>query len=266
MIIPVLMTASIDPKGMANALFPPAVRESQYVEVINAYIDRFSHLEGEWQFVFVENSGWPPNRICSKIQLPDHVKFEYIALDPALFDVSRGKGYNEMRMIDLASRESRLIQTQKHFFKVTGRYVFENLYQLLTEVDKVAGENLQFYADVKDHKLFDILHLPMNGHWGECRYYAVSLDFWDKNMRGMYQFLDDKGWSVESFFLELVRKVKQQQGVYIRFKTQPRINGYGGFTPAKGILTGSNHYNSFGNTVKDNIRQVLRWVAPYWWC
>lgn len=266
MTIPVLMTASIDAKGMSNALFTPLEREKQYIEVINEYIKRFSRIQGEWQFVFVENSGWPKNRILSNIQSTENVNFEYIALDPDVFDIRRGKGYNEMLMIDLALQESQLIQKQRIFFKVTGRYVFVNLYNLLTEVEKNGGENLCFYADVKDHALFDILHIPINGHWGECRYYAVSLDFWNKNMRGMYKFLDDKGWSIESFFLYLVRKVKHQKGVYIRFKTQPRIKGYGGFTPVKGVFTGNNHYNSFGNKVKDIIRQVLRYVVPFWWC
>ena len=49
MIIPVLMTASIDPKGMANALFPPAVRESQYVAI---YKDRPRDIQTAYDMAF----------------------------------------------------------------------------------------------------------------------------------------------------------------------------------------------------------------------
>lgn len=260
--LPLLLTASVNPRGMTSACFSPQERELQYIETLNFYIHELCNKKGKFFLVFVENSGWNPECILNRLSSAANVSIEYISLDPQKFDISKGKGYNEMLMIDLATEVSSVLHNSKTFFKVTGRYPFRNIFALLREVTTRVGMDLQFYADVKDHKLFDWLHLPINGHWGECRYYAVSIDFWNKNMRGVYQYLDDNGYSVESFFLDLVRKSKGLPGVLIHFRTQPIICGYGAFK-TNGIFFINNNYGSFINRIKDFIRQLFRWIMPW---
>ena len=265
--LPVLMTASVDPKGMPTARWTPLEREKMYVETLQFYMKDFGKREGHYDFVFAENSGWDKERILSQIKVPSNIKLEYIALNPNDYDVSRLKGYNEALMIDQATLLSEAIHRAGRFFKVTGRYPFINLYRLLREVDRRAGKDMQLYADCKDHNMYQWLHLPLDGHRGETRYYAVSLEYYDKHFRGRYKKVQGSN-TVEDLMLYNIRKHKGEQGVYGRFRTQPHISGLEGsyrqFNSRWMDFFDSKDNDSFVLTVKRYIRQVLRWTMPWW--
>lgn len=127
---------------------------------------------------------------------------------------------------------------------------------------------MQFYCDCKDHSLYEWLHLPINGHAGECRYYAVSLPFYEKHFKGQYANLCDyEGKSVENFFLQVIRKTKSLEGVNCRFKTQAHLTGNGGHTLGKGLsFFYSTNQDSASQKIKRAIRQLTRWLMPWWWC
>lgn len=266
--IPILLTASVDTHGMNGAKFAAQEREKMYVDTLNYYIDDFSKRKEQFELVFVENSGWNKKSILSKLHKADNVFIEYVSLDYQAFDVSKGKGYNELLMMDMATLESPTIQSAGRFFKLTGRFPILNLYSLLCEVEKRGGKDMQLYADCKDHKLYDWLKMPINGHAGECRYYAVSLEFWDKYLRGNYVKLNDfTGPLIEDYFLEIMREVKGQPGVTCRYRTQAQFSGNGGHS----LGNGSAFFYSTDNDsaimkFKRGLRQLIRWRFPWWWC
>lgn len=266
--IPILLTASVDTRGMSGAKFAAQEREKMYVDTLNFYIDDLGKREGDFELVFAENSGWNKNSILSKLHSSKNVYIEYLAIDYTFFDQSKGKGFNEMLLLDIASEQSSAIQNYGAFFKLTGRFPILNLYDLLSEVEKRGGKTMQFYADCKDHKLYDWLHMPINGHAGECRYYAVSLTFWNKNFRNQYVKLDDfKGPLIEDFFLSVMRKTKNTEGVNCRFRTQARFSGNGGHSLGKGLsFFYSTNNDSSVLRFKRWLRQMLRWCFPWWWC
>lgn len=266
--IPILLTASVDTRGMNGAKFAAQEREKMYVDTLNYYIDDLGKREGTYELVFAENSGWNKNSILSKLHTSENVYIEYLSIDYNLFDQAKGKGYNEMLLIDIASEQSCAIQNYGAFFKLTGRFPILNLYALLKEVEKRGGKTMQFYADCKDHKVYDWLHMPINGHAGECRYYAVSLDFWNQYFREQYAILDDyKGPLIEDFFLQIMRKTKNNDGVCCRFRTQATFSGNGGHSLGNGMsFFYSTNNDSAMMKFKRGLRQTIRWCFPWWWC
>ncbi len=266
--IPILMTASVDTRGMQGAKFSATEREKMYVDTLNFYIDVFKKKEECFELVFAENSGWNKKSILKKLHKAENVFIEYVELSPEDFDVAKGKGYNEMLLIDKATMVSTTIQSAGAFFKLTGRFPIRNLYSLLKEVEKRGGKEMNLYADCKDHKVYEWLHLPINGHAGECRYYAVSLDFWNEHMRGRYVELNDfTGLLIEDFFLKIMREVKKQRGVHCRFRTQAYFAGNGGHSLGTGpAFFYSTNNDSVLMKLKRGLQQLLRWCLPWWWC
>lgn len=134
--IPILLTASVDTRGMKGAKFSAEEREKMYVDTLNFYIADLGRRKGEFTLVFAENSGWKAESVTSKLGHADNVKVEYEALQPELFDQTKGKSYNEMLILDLVSARNKTIQQAGGFFKLTGRFPIVNLYSLMHEVDK----------------------------------------------------------------------------------------------------------------------------------
>lgn len=266
--IPILLTASVDTHGMQGAKFSAKDREKMYVDTLNFYIDDFRSRKGYYKMVFAENSGWPCDSILQQLHTADNVQIEYVALDYNDFDQTKGKGYNEMLLIDKAIDKSASIQEARRFFKLTGRFPVLNLHSLITEVSRRGGEKFLFYGDCKDHKLYEKLGMSINGHVGECRYYGVALDFWDEYMRGQYVKLNDyTGPLIEDFFLDIMRRTRRLPGVSCRFRTQARFSGSGGHDLGKGIsFFYSTDHDSFIMKFKHYMHQSFRWLLPWWWC
>ena len=267
--IPILLTASVDTRGMKGAKFAAEEREKMYVDTLNYYIADLGRRKQErFTLVFAENSGWDKESVTGKLRTADNVRVEYEALDPQLFDQTKGKSYNEMLILDLVSAKNRSIQEAGGFFKLTGRFPILNLYSLMREVDsRFGGGTLRLYQDCKDHRVYEWLHLPINGHAAECRYYAVGMAFYDEFVRGRYKELNDfEGRSVEWFFLRLIREHKHEAGVRGRFRTQAHLTGTGGHSLGKGAaFFYSTDNDSAVMRFKRGVRQLLRWVMPWWW-
>ncbi len=260
--IPILMTASVDTRGMPGAAFSASEREDMYVGTLNYYITEFrKRPDFLFSLVFAENSGWEPEKITQKLLHADNVQVEYLALDPQDFDPMKGKSYNEMLLIDQTLERSEAIRCAGRFFKVTGRFPVKNLFALLSEAQRRGGEGMRYYGDCKDHGIFELLHIPVSGHAAECRYWAASVDFYDEHFREGYLRLE--GRSVEVYFFEILRPLRGLPGVSVRFRRQAHISGKGGHN----LGTGSSFFSSVDNDsfqikVKRNLRQLIRWICP----
>ena len=266
---PLLLTASIDTRGMKGAMFTAEERERMYVDTLNFYIREFERRNMQGKIVLAENSGWPKESVLAKLHTSQSVEIEYIALGTEDFVQEKGKSYNELLMMDRAIEQSRIIQEAKGFFKLTGRFPILNALKLIEEAERWGKrhEGLRFYGDCKDHRVFDWLGLKINGHVGESRYYAVSVDFWNEHFRGRYIDMNDyEGRIVEYLILDVIRKTKCEQGVHCRYCTQARFTGSGGHS----LGSGSSFFHSTDNDslivkTKLGIRQLIRWVLPWVW-
>lgn len=137
--IPILLTASVDTRGMKGSKFTAEEREKMYVDTLNYYIKLFGREKRDTTLVFVENSGWSSDSILNQLYKNDKVTIEYLSLVPSDFVQEKGKSYNEMLLIDKAIEKSSSIKDNGCFFKVTGRFPIANLNVLVNEVYKMGG-------------------------------------------------------------------------------------------------------------------------------
>lgn len=302
--IPILLTATVNPKGMVGANFDPEERAQMYCEAMNFYLGKGLNV------VIAENSGAAESFKfqvpSSKFQVPSSKvqdqsskikvqgsKFndqalEILDVSGDEYDQSRGKGYNETILIHKAILKSKLIQEAGCFFKITGRLKVLNIDKLIEEAEKFQvssfkfqvpnaisskikdqGSKLSFLADCKDHNIYEFLHMPINGHMGECRYWFASVDFFEQNMYPRYDELNDydtpekKKFLAEDLMLDICRKFRNTAGCRDRFRTQARISGRGGHNLGKGwSFFYSTDNDSLALKTKCAIRQMLRWIVP----
>lgn len=254
--IPLLLTATVDPQGMKGAAFDPKDRMMQYVEALRFYRNA---LPGH-PIVLAENSGYAAE--IAKSFTNDNL-IELVDVSQADYRQDRGKGYNEVLLLHNAVLKSELVSKAGCFFKLTGRLKLLNVAKLLKEC---AGET--FRADCKDHHVYEWLHMPINGHVGECRYWYATTDFFEQYMAPRYNELCDYGEEpmlAEDLMLDVCRKTRGQKGCRDRFRAQARISGKGGHDLGKGAsFFYSTDNDSFALRFKCGLRQLIRWLMPFW--
>lgn len=279
--IPILLTATVNPQGMKGANFDVSERIEMYMDALRFYAEKGLKV------VFAENSGWltqegnltqispstqilNEGNICGYQELGIRGNIEFVNVSGPEYDQSRGKGYNETILLHKAVNASKFVQEAGCFFKITGRLKVLNIDKLLGEVSgfKVQGSAFKFIADCKDHKVYEWLHMPINGHAGECRYWFASVEFFETMMWPRYNELNDYPPSIclaEDLMLDVCRRTRGVPGCRDRFRTQARISGKGGHNLGKGwSFFYSTDNDSLVLKIKCGLRQVLRWVMPWW--
>ena len=83
--MPLLLTASIDTRGMRGAMFSAEERERMYIDTLNFYISEFEKKGIGGQIVFAENSGWDKTSVVRQLRTFPRVEIEYIALPAERF-------------------------------------------------------------------------------------------------------------------------------------------------------------------------------------
>lgn len=265
---------------MKGANFSVEERAAQYVEAVRFYLTKGQKV------VFAENSGCI-EAVSKHFEGEENIEWLDVA-GPA-YDQSRGKGYNETLLIHKAVQASTFIQEAGCFFKITGRLKLLNVVSMLGECDSFQHERhekkacgvekteqktlkywggLQFLADCKDHRVYEWLHMPINGHVGECRYWFATVQFFEERMWPKLEQMNDFStppYLAEDAMLAVCRETRGQAGCRDRFRTQARISGRGGHNLGKGAsFFYSTDNDSLALKTKCCIRQVLRWVLPFW--
>ena len=263
--IPLLMTASVDTRGMKRAMFSAAEREQMYVNALRFYLRKFR--ESDQKIVFCENSGWDEWEIrknCEDLWNPECV--EYVRLDPHDFDISRGKGYNEVLMVKQAIARSSFIQEAHRFLKVTGRYPVFNIKFFLREASSFFGRGCVFYMDVKDHSLYEKLGLQWNGHNAYSVLFASTVGEFESAIGSRYMMLDDfKGYPLERLMFEYMRECRNGNcaNKVFRFGREPICGG------KRGHVSPGFFFRAHNLSVKDMfsiiVGNVIRTCTPWFW-
>ncbi len=270
--LPILMTASVSTRGMEGACFSDHERYNMYLNTLIAYLSDGYAISGS-NLVFVDNSGWDLNSFYTDLKenfseetLKSRV--EFISLSPDLFDISKGKGYNELLMINLAIDKSVFINEAGAFFKVTGRYPILNLSRFVSAAHKAFEDGYSFYCDIKSHNLYRMLGLNWNSHTFEARLWGSKVDFYKKNISEQYvNCYDYDGRFVENvLYNELSRlsndfKQSKEAGMMIRFDREARFGGIEGSTSSAASF--SKDQQSFKSRVKIMIGNFFRIFTPW---
>lgn len=272
--IPLLLTATVNPQGMKGANFSVEERARMYVDAIMFYLAAGNSTTNgsKRHVVLAENSGSVNlihDMLVAKMNvLPDNL--ELVDVAGPEYDQSRGKGYNETILIQKAIESSKMIREAGCFFKLTGRLKLLNIDKMLAEVASLVESRtgLEFLADCKDHQVYKWLHMPINGHVGECRYWFARNDFFMKRMWPKLEQMNDYTAPpilAEDVMLQVCRETHGLPGCRDRFRTQARISGRGGHDLGKGVgFFYSTDNDSMALKVKCGLRQVLRWIMPFW--
>lgn len=261
--IPLVLTASVDPRGMKSAMFSVSEREKMYIDTLNFYIKDFGkHPKDFFSIIFVENSGWNLNRISSQLQRSSNTNIDMISLSPDLFCQKHGKGYNEMLLLDLCIQENKTIAQYGAFFKATGRFPIYNVRRLMKECSK--KNNFSLIMDFYDQSCLKKLGLPFSKRSCECRYWATSTSFYNHFFKGFYKILEGDKY-VEHELFNLLYPLKDRKDIYTRFKTQAFIGGKASVhNKDKSFFLTSNNV-SILNIGKYAIRQLVRLILPNLW-
>lgn len=255
------MTASVDTRGMSQARFSPEEREKMYISTLIYYGKKLLD-KGDYTLIFADNSGWDLNRIKSALPKRFSDKTEFLALDPADFDVSRGKGYNEVLLIKSAIEQSSHLLSQQAFLKVTGRYpVFNIRYFLDYGSREIYEKGKDLYIDMKDHSLYGKLGLNWSSRFADVRIFGVTNAFFlNYVFTENYKLNDNEGKMFEGLMYNLIKPQMHNRQLVYRFNREPCFGGLeGSHIPA---FSFSGDQTSLKNRIKRLTGNVLRTLAP----
>ena len=138
-----VMTATIKP-GVDDYLkrADPELRRDDYEKSLKLWLN---NLKKEIPICLVENSASDLSNL-RKIGKKSKNDCEFLSFDGHSFPKEKGKGYGEMKALEYAVLNSRVIGKADYFVKVTGRYFVENSRYFF---EHIAAEELYVMADLK---------------------------------------------------------------------------------------------------------------------
>lgn len=264
--LPILMTASVSTRGMKGADFSDSEREGMYLGALEYYLKT---LEPERRIVFAENSGWDLAAMRTKLKVPAE-RVEWISVNPAKCDITRGKGYNEILLMNEAVAKSASIREAGAFMKVTGRYPVYNLPRYLRAAERFFAKGGRFYGDIKDHKVFDWLFpnntKKWNGHAAYTILFASTVGFYNEKLAGSYvdcnDYTDD--W-IENIWFRILKTYRGQEncGVRLRLPVEPVCGGLQG-SLAQTLVFSKNNESMKAKAIR-LVGNCIRTFTPWFW-
>lgn len=215
-----------------------------------------------YDIVFVDNSGFDLTPLQHSLPPAGRQHVEFISLDKDKFDISKGKGYNELLLINQAVRQSETIRKAGAFMKVTGRYPIYNIRHFLhTAGQAIYQQGVKLYCDIKDHNLYDRLHLGWCGHSADVRLFACTIPFYQRNIAPCYNLCNDyEGRMLENIFFDIVKRSIQDEPVIVRFKKEPHFGGIEG-SNVKAVSFSKNQ-DSLKGRLKRFVGNAIRSLFP----
>jgi hypothetical protein len=249
-----LMTASVDPKGMPSSatLSDPGRREADYLKTLRFYLTEHPRIR---RIVFADNSGWPLENFRRLVAGEGGGK-EVELLSFQLNDFPRhlGKSYGELLLMDHAVEQSQLIRNSAYFAKITGRNRLLNMTRLI----ELAPAPFDFYGDLRDHGIYEMLGSKSCGRHGESRFFVLTRAFYDRYFRGKYAEMDDsRGKLIEDLIYDVVKQTLGRERVIGRFRDEPAFSGLAGHW--------DKDYGSRKERAKRFARTAARKFTPWLW-
>lgn len=263
-----LMTATIAPRNCPDAQFSSDERRRRYLRAFRYYLDRLGSA-GYDDILFAENSGADLSDFATLIPAELSAHIELISAPPEIFPENLRKN-NEFVLIDYAVDHSRILSKPDvaGFFKVTGRYYFQNIRSLIQDV-RDAGKDLQLFCDQRDHRLYSKLGLKRKEQDGDTRFFFASVDFWRGNFYGYFR--RNPEWRrVEDLMFETAVRHYGDKLCRFRFRHQPLIGGNryvggkGEYIISMGIKFSPRVFFAM-YYMRWAIESLLRKIIPHFW-
>jgi hypothetical protein len=243
-----LLTATITPLQGINNLShtDPSKRLRDYQLALEHYLRM--RRPGE-RIVFCENSGADLSTladIARRMNAADTV--EFLSFEGNDFPPTHGRGYGEFKMVEYAMSASRTIQTAQDndmIWKITGRYIVENLHTIID----TRPSNSVLYCNYRDH--------PKKG-WMDLYLMAWTRAAYRQYLSQVYTRLidDPDGRPVTAEHLMREHLTEARFAGPYRFRKTPRLVGIRGADGAGYHLRGRGKYL---------LRNLMSIVAPWIW-
>ena len=258
-VYPLVMTAAIDTKGMPGvSVNDVQERSNQYLGTLQFYLQDPAVA----RIVFIDNSGYALDEFQSLASRYPDKQVELLSCNLNDYPRHLGKSYGELRILDYVADHSLLVSQAGGYFKATGRFPILNVGKLLNEAHQ--RRPWEMFCDNKDHRVYDWLRLGWTGRACDTRFFGVSLDFYRKFFYGREEELDDSSNKlIEFMFFETVKAASSAYQVIRRFRTEPEYAGKAGHVQT--ALLQVNDYSGLVAKGKRRIRQMGRWLAPWFW-
>ena len=256
---PLVMTAAIDTKGMPGvSVNDVQERSNQYLGTLQFYLQDPAVA----RIVFIDNSGYALDEFQSLASRYPDKQVELLSCNLNDYPRHLGKSYGELRILDYVADHSLLVSQAGGYFKATGRFPILNVGKLLNEAHQ--RRPWEMFCDNKDHRVYDWLRLGWTGRACDTRFFGVSLDFYRQFFYGREEELDDScNKLIEFMFFETVKAASSEYQVIRRFRTEPEYAGKAGHVQT--ALLQVNDYSGLVAKGKRRIRQMGRWLAPWFW-
>lgn len=216
--IAIVLTAAIIVSRGSTAVEEAAIRRQQYLKAARFYACVAPVF-------FVENSGY------DLLGDPDFTAIPGIKLRPvaAQGNEVRGKGYREFHALDLWYDGE--TQAPGRFLKITGRYLFTNVQDLLAECSAASPQLLLFDRYRADRVALTSI-------------FSISWHGYARHLRGLYCKVDDpRGIWIERLVYQAL------EGAPCRFfRHEPNVSG----------VSGSSGQNMQASRLKYALRQAAR--------
>ena len=173
----VLMTATITPPKEALYLkrIDPNQRENDYAEALKYYLSIPEQYVSK--IIFAENSNSDLSRLKKLVNDTPHNKtVEFIEYrDGNNFPPYYGRGYGELKLIDYAVDNSKILTEEDVIWKVTGRYKLLNIIKLI----KTQPKKFSIYCELMKYKI----------NAADTRAYAFTLQGYRRYLYNKYHRL-----------------------------------------------------------------------------
>jgi hypothetical protein len=214
-----LLTATITPLAGIPALArtDPKLRLQDYQKALVFY----SPLIGTCfdAIVFAENSGSDLSALASSIKDPGAHAVEFISFYGLDFPPSHGRGYGEFRLVDFAIEHSKIIGENDIIWKVTGRYIIENIHKIVRS--RPNGADLYCHMRNHPYRLCELYLLS----WNSRAYNRVIKGIYPK-LRS--DIVPGKFSIDETLFRKEIDQAADRISVVPRFRDIPVISGVRG--------------------------------------
>jgi hypothetical protein len=248
-----VMTACIDPSKGEYRLnrADPDIRVEDYKTALRFWL-KFPD-ERVRNILFIENSAYPLSSLeaIASRENPLNKNVEFISLDCNWYPPGGHYGYAELRMLDLGLRQSRLREVTTHMIKVSGRFKFPTLTQLLNRLPA------DFDA-AADTRVWRTLRKKHEHPQVTTQIILFAHGLYRDHLQECYRELESGRLThMEAIYYKKLAELSAEHKIVFRF---PRNVSPVGFPAHR-----NRSYTHPSQLMANGFRALIRRLLPHWW-
>lgn len=211
-----IITSTVNVNSCLTVLTDPKIRLQQYIDSILFYLNS-KKID---KIIICDNSGFDYSVVdkLNKIAIGNNKMIEFLNFHGSIKKIKEfGKGFGEGEIMNYIFANSKFIQNETSFFKVTGRIKVLNIDSVVRKTDK----NINYFQRIG-------LNPFKSENKVDTRFYYCTINTFKRNLLISYPFVNDN----EGHYLEHVyyNVLNDNKVIYKNFNILPHIKGISGST------------------------------------